>query len=535
MRSRRATCSLMAMLMSLSSCATYHAANIETDQAAEQATAAATMPSPPVVSSTDEPYLLGTPVAVDTAPPAILEQAITIIKAQPLPLTDIAGDITAITGIPVSVDSLGEGGGSATGLLGAGGSIGGLPPPPPALLQAATGSISNVPSVSVRYSGKLQGLLDDLVAQSGMSERFDNGEIKFFRIESKTFEIPAFQDVTGETSSIDASAGASSSSSGSSSSTGSSGSSTGETTLTDTSTSDIWAGLLKTGNAVAGGGTVVVDPASGTLTVSGTPDQVQQVSDWVDGEIQSMSKQVSIVIKIYNVQLNNESNYGFNPSVAFSNAAKSFGLTVGGASIPAVAGSATPASFAASVLSTATGGIGEFSGSTAAVQALASLGKVSQVFTRSIMTLNGQRAPLQSGEQTAYNAGGTQTSTASVGSTSTITLGNIPTGFTGSFLPRVIGDKIFIGMNITITSLVTIRSISSGTATAEAPKTTDLQVRQYAALKSGETLVVTGYQENDAGDTRNGVGSPSFALLGGGDDSTTSKNLVAIVVTASEL
>jgi type IVB pilus formation R64 PilN family outer membrane protein len=250
----------------------------------------------------------------------------------------------------------------------------------------------------------------------------------------------------------------------------------------------------------------------------------------------NLSKQVAITIQIYDVQLNHEQNYGFTPTLAFENAAKSFGLSVAGASMPAVETSGqTPMSFGASILNTATGAAGEFAGSQAAVQALDTLGDVNQVFSRDIVTLNGQQSPIQVAQQIGYLQSSSTTSTTNAGNTTSLNPGTITAGFTGSITPRIVGGKIYIGMNMTISSLVGIKTITSGGSSIQLPTTDDTVVTQSAALQSGSTLMVTGYQENNGNATHNGVGSPYMPLLGGGGDADITKNLIAIIVTARTL
>jgi type IVB pilus formation R64 PilN family outer membrane protein len=513
-------------------------AKTQSDQAAQFASTA-TIPDLPVISSTPAPYLLGTAVSVPQPLPAIFDQPITLQIAQEVSLEDVAGQITTITGMPVSVSGLGTDQASTASGPPTPSSLGGLPPPPASLLASISGGsdAASMPMISVRYSGTLHGLLDDIAARSGTSWRFDNGTIILFRVETKIFELPALAWATAQSSSIATTTGASSSSGSSGSSGGSSTSnnSVGTTAITNTSTTDVWDGLQKTASSVGGGASVIADSSTGTLTATGTPDQLDQISEWVDSLNQTLSKQVAVVIRVYDVKISHETNYGIDPIVAFENAAKSFGLTYGGAGVPLVTGSAAPAEFSAGILSGATGQAGLFKGSGAALQALASLGKVSQVFTRSIVTLNGQPAPLQDAVQTVYLASSSTTSTASVGSTTTLTPGNLTTGFTGSFLPRIVGNRIFLGMNITISSLVSLTTFTAGQSSIQEPTTTDMEIQQSASLKSGDTLMVTGYQASSANTTENGVGSPAFAFLGGGSDATTEHDLVAIVVTASTL
>jgi type IVB pilus formation R64 PilN family outer membrane protein len=526
--------SLLALTISLSGCAVFQQQGADQDHAISVINNSH-IPSPQTVETVSAPFLLGPAVAVATQPPALLNQNITITVAQPLPVTAVAAQITQVTGIPVQVTGMNSGGGDSPSAA----SVGGLPAPPSALLASSGGSMPDIPDVSVHYSGSLHGLLDTIASDAGISWKFDqdSGTIVLFRVETQTFEIPALAWVTDGTNQITAQAGASSSSSSSSSGgTNATTQSTGQTTITNTQKTDVWSDLAATAKSISDGANVSTNSSSGTITVTGTPDQIAQVSQWVQTMTDNLSKQVAITIQIYSVQLNHEQNYGFTPTLAFENAAKSFGINLVGASMPVVQTSGqTPMTFGASILNTATGAAGQFAGSEVAVQALDTMGTVNQVFSRDIVTLNGQQSPIQVAQQIGYLQSSSTTSTTNAGNTTSLNPGTITAGFTGSITPRIVGGKIYLGMNMTISSLVNIKTITAGGSSIQLPTTDDTVVNQSAALQSGSTLMVTGYQENGGNSTHNGVGSPYMPLLGGGADANVTKNLIAIIVTARTL
>lgn len=526
--------------VSLAGCATFHQAK-ESEAHATSQIAAAQKDFPSVVETTAAPYLTGAAVKVAKKPNPVLGETVTLVSAKPISIHEIAGRITDITGLPVRVTglSLPSSGISTIPPLE---EKGGLPPPPASLLSAAStqSATVHVPSLTLRYHGSLRGLLDTVAARTGLSWRLRHGRLSFFKIESRTFLIPALAGETKTKNKISASTGATSSSGALGMSGGGAGgsgqnSSTGTTSVTSSADTDIWKGLEKTAKAVSGGAAVTADASSGTITVTGTPDQISQVADWVNTLRATLSKQVAVTIHIYSVQLDHEQNYGFSPTLAFKNAAKSFGLSLAGAPVPQIASGTSPFSFAASILKTATGAAGEFKGTQAAVQALATLGHVSQVFSQSRVTLNGQPAAIQVAQQTGYLAESEINSTANVGSTTGLIPGNVTTGFTGTITPRIVGNQILLGMKMEISSLVNLKTVTSGGSSIQVPTTTDTVVNQSAALKSGNTLMITGYKEVDGNTTRNGVGSPYFAFLGGGGDASVKRKLIAIVISARSL
>lgn len=542
----KARLGILFLVVGLSGCATFRQATNMNNTASNDIQQAQDQ-YPKVVNVTSAPYLMGAVVQAVAPPDPILSENVTLVSAEPLTITEIAGRITSMVGLPVDVTGLmstADSDASAGGGFSPGGGItipqplrGGLPPPPASMMGGSALSsgggasgLAGVPSVSLHYHGTLGGLIDTVTAQTGLSSKIQDGRLVFFKYETRTFLIPALVGSVSTTNQITANSGASASGGATGGSSGAdNNSSAGQTSITSTSTTDVWAGITKTAETVGGGAKVVADSSTGTITVTGTPGQLDQVAAWVQSLSDTLSKQVAITIHIYSVKLNNEQNYGFNPQFAFKNAAGKFGFSVAGAPSPAVSSSLSPFTFGAQILK------GKFAGTDLAVQALATLGQVSQVFSQSRVTLNGQPASIQVAEQTGYLASSEVTTTANVGSSASLTPGSVTTGFTGTVTPRVVGESIYLGMNMVISSLENLKTVSSGDSSIQVPTTEDTVVSQSAVLKSGSVLMITGYNEADGSNSHNGVGSPYFPLFGGGGDASVGHDLIAIVVTARTL
>lgn len=513
--------SALLLVFGLSGCATFQDAAHMNGQASGDI-AHANMQYPKVIDVTQAPYLTGTEVRSVRPPNPILSETITLVNAQPMTIHQVAEQISATTGIPVEVTGLLSNTANNTTSQPSRVTRDGLPPPPAAIFSEPTENES-IPSIRLHYRGSLGGLINIITAQTGLSSRIENGCLIFFKTETKTFIIPALAEEVATSSQISASSGATSSSS---SSGNNNNNSTGTTTITNTSSTDMWSGITKTAKTIGDGAQIVADPSTGTIAVTGTPAQIDQVSAWVQSLSNTLSKQVAITIHIYSVKLNKEQNYGYSPTLAFHNKANELGLTAQGAPVPGISSNTSPFTFGAQIIG------GKFKGTELVVQALASLGKVSQVFSQSRVTLNGQPASIQVAEQTGYLASVQNTSTAQVGSTTSLTPGSVTTGFTGTVTPRVVGDKIYLGMNMVISSLLNLKTVTSNNTSIQVPTTDDTVVNQSAMLQSGSMLMITGYNEADSSSTHNGVGSPYFPLLGGGADASVGRDMVVIVITA---
>lgn len=85
-----------------------------------------------------------------------------------------------------------------------------------------------------------------------------------------------------------------------------------------TSTINFWADLTDSLKALVGTGngrSVIVNPASGTIIVKGFPDDIRQVTNFVDQIQSSMSRQVVLEVKLLEIQLSDAYAAGINWSV----------------------------------------------------------------------------------------------------------------------------------------------------------------------------------------------------------------------------
>ncbi len=522
---------LLSALVPLAGCATFHQAH-EMRTRAEQQIAQAQLPaSPPVVQTVDTPYLMGSAVRVVKATPNILRYPITIRSGIPMTIREIAGIFATDTGIPVVMGDMGSVSGSSTAALPAlpGQQLPGLP---------IGGGRRTDKMLLASWSGSREALLNAVASHFGCWWKYADGRVVLYRQETRTFMIPAFAVKTQSSNSITASSGGSSggtsgstgggATGGSSSSgSGSSGSGSGSVSITNTTDVNVWSNLAKEAKTVAEGATVFTNPALGSVTVTGTPIQVGAVASWVHGMTHQMGRQVALTVHVYQVTVNNEQNYGFNPSLAFQSVGGKYGVSFSGAPAPQPVSGTAPMSLSAGILS------GPFSGSKVVMQALATMGDITSSYSYPSVTLNDQPISIQSAQNTGYLAE-TSPSVISngVATTGGLEPGQVTAGFTALLTPRIIGDNIFLSMNMTISSLTQLQSFSSGGQTIYTPDTNSFSTPQMVKLKSGDMLVLSELKQDTATTTHNGVGSPSMPLLGGGADASVTHQMVVITVSA---
>lgn len=533
--------------LSLSGCAVEkEAVKMQSDTMQRINEARAKEPPPaPVITTTSGAWLMGQTIKV--APPVspILSSAILYHPAQRVSLADIAAYITLSKGLVIDVSEVtqtqtGTTPGISTTMpaspMGASpmGSPAMLPSPQQLGIGGGFGMAmpQTIQSMSINYEGTVSGLLDIAANKAAVWWKFVDGKVVFFRTETKTFYLPsvARKSVGNSTITTTSSGSGSASSSGATSTSTTSGA-----TITSDYSIDVWGDMEKTAKAVGNGAQVVANASAGSLTVTGTPSQIRAISDWVKTLNEQLSQQVAITVHVYRVKMTNEDTYNWDPSIVFKKAAGTYGYTLTSPTALVPASGATPLGLVANVLTGAPGAWGQYSGSQAAFQALSTLGNVSETLQRTMVTLNGQPAPIQIANQQGYLASSTTTQATTGGSTTAYTPGSVTTGFTATFLPRVINGKIVLSMTMTNSSLIGITSVGNSTNGIQVTNVDLDTFQQSVSLTPGDALLLSGVQQDNSNTSNSGVGSAKNMLFGGGVNNKTGKSMIAIVVSAKVL
>lgn len=456
-----------------------------------------------------------------------------------LSLQQFAERITARTGIPATVSpeaiqasfssqmSQLQGVGSLPQVPG-GQPVGtsGIPAMPSTVGMAGTQQMPQTVQISYT-SGDLKGLLDTAVARYGVSWRYANERIEFFVVESRTFMVRAAPADASMTSRL--SSGVSSGGSGSSGSAGggntisqSSGNSSMETSVRNSL--NTWGSLTDSVRGMLSSrGRAVSSPVTNSITVTDTPEVLDNVAAFIDKQNDILSKQVVLNVTVLAVTTGDTDDYGISWNLVYQTLKTAYGITnVFNPLAGAVA-------ISAAVLNSANS---RWAGSQAVISALSQNRKVRIETTASVTALNNQPTPVDVSKQTTYIAQSSTTSTPNIGSTTAITPGVVSSGFSMTVLPTIMQDgQVILQFQTGISSLRQIRTITSGTSSIEAPELDSRTFLQRVAMKSGDTLVLSGFEQTDDNLERSGVGSADNSLAGGGTKGRTNKEVIVILVT----
>lgn len=461
--------------------------------------------------------------------PAMFQQKASMNIQSATPLSEIAARITRISGKIVNIqqDVLDGTAGEIGQMIGnkggatAGGSAGG------GSSSSSSGEKDPLIVSDVVFDGNLAGLLDVVTGKLNLAWRWDGQQIQIYRYETKMFRLNALAGVAQMTASLNTASSTNGSGGGdgttaSANQTGTSG----QNTQIDAVTSiweDVGAALQA---SLSPKGTMSMVPSAGTITVKDTANVLRTIESQVSEYNKIYSKQVLLNVQVYQVERSADDDYGVDWSAAWKWANGKYGISV---STSGNTGTGSGTTFKLS------GSGGALESATAAVQALSTLGKTSLVTSGSVISLNGQTVPLNVSREVAYLQSSSTTVSGDSGvSSSTLTPGLVTEGFAMNFTPRVTdGNNIIMRYTVDLSSIEKITDFSTpdGSSTIQLPQRLVRNFMQNVSVKSGETLVLTGFQQVGGNDTSSGIGSSWAWFLGGAKKANATNRTIVIIVT----
>lgn len=521
------------------------------------------MRKPQPAMESREPVRITTDPWVDTRPmraverrlPADADCNIVFKPAIATGLMEFAQQITQDCHIAVRVtpDAIASVNGAANGSL-SGGALSQMPqaggnsqlpalPPLPGSSMSGTmiqalpmsGSAPGLLS-DINWRGPLSGLLDLVTARNGLSWRYNDNSnsISIFYLDTRTFRLDAFPVVTamqstiqtGTNSSLGASGGSGSSggASGGSSGSGASGTAGSAQTTTVSMQSSLYADIENTLKSflTPGTGRLAISPSTGTVSVTDTPEVLDRIGTLLDHENTALTQQIILHTKVLSLSVDDNDEAGVNWDIVYKTLSHSFHL-----SSPFQPAS-NAGTLGASVINT-----GNFAGSNVVVSALSSLGRVRTITSPSITTLNLQPAPVQIGRQIGYVASSQVSQTQGAGTVGGLEPGFVTVGFNMTLVPRLLEDnrELLLQYSINISALNQIRSVSAAGTTIEFPDVDTRLFNSAVKLRSGETLILHGFEQDQVSGNRQGTFSPFAWMLGGGIKASHSRQIIVVLIT----
>lgn len=510
-------------------------------------------PKRPTVIISDKPWVSTQPVIARRGLPAALDCEKAYRPADSVTINDVAQFITSECGIPIliSPEALNPGlNVMATGNSPA--AQGPVPANPESLVGlfptgpttsssqpssfSAEGYGSHAAIRGIKFNGRISGLLDMVTSRLGLSWHYSPIEraVRVTYFDTKVFDVYAFGDKqeiesvvkSGMTTTTGTGSGTNGGSSSASGASGESGSNQSTKVTLNTSILTDIQNNVQSMLSRSPPGRLYMAPSTGTLTVTDRPDVLARVEAYLNKTNADITRQVLFNVKVFEVTLTDKDQMGLNWSAVYKSLSNKWGFSLSN-QVSGISGNAVSGSVG--IVDTANSA---WAGSTAIIKALAEQGRVSNVRSPSVTTLNLQPAPIQIGNVKGYIPSSTTSATASVGTTTALNAGTITSGFNMNLLPRVMeNDELLVMISINMSSKPTFTTFTSNGSSAQTADYDTKGLSPKVKLRSGQTLILSGFDEMSEDATKSGVESPGFFGLGGSQIRNSTHSVLVVLIT----
>ena len=436
------------------------------------------------------------------------DTGVTILLNESVSLQVLANDIYSATGIPVKIDS-----------------------------QVAPEKLKK--TVNVAYTGKLSGLLSQVATDLDLLWYYDKNSIVFYETETKTFTLFALGTEVAYQTAV---------------STDDSNEVSLQSTLKewDEVENAIASIIGKNSNA-----DFTVSRSLGTITVTASPSVLARVGDYIERQNKRLSQLITIDVKVLQVTISNDSAFGLNLAAAInstsglnivanpknnlaSTEASSMNIAVLSNAVSALTGAThleggTTVDGAYTQDQIMNGSLSGAAGSSALIESLAKQGKVSLVTNVGVTTRSNRVAPVSNTRTTGYIKRFESRNFTTVES-STVDQDDLETGFTMQLLPNVLENgKILLLFRMSVRELLRMSTQTIGEVTLQLPEVEERSFMQEVIMESGQMLVVSGFEKQTNEDKRYGLGDPDFIALSGSRESSSTREVLVVILTPQVL
>lgn len=370
---------------------------------------------------------------------------------------------------------------------------------------------SDTSRMLVSYKGSLSGLLDEVCSYFSVWWKYENGEIYIYKYTTKTFTLYTLPTAPSMTSSVSSSSG-------------------GGTITSGVSNIDLWGNIVTAVKSMLGtGSSLITDPMNGTLTITATPTEIKKVAKFVHEQNIRLARQVAISVKVLQVEVDEKHGFGFGFLANYTGDDFTLSNIEG------------PGSISTSNSNIEMGIIHSDFQLNAFMNALAEQNTTSLVTSGTVTTMNNKPAPIQVVKTQNYISELTKTNNGTVGGENsydvTVETEEIETGFTLDVLPRVMDHgRLMMLFSLSLSDLLSLEEVPLTTEGQDSgyiqnPVIEERGFSQEVALKSGETLVLSGYERVETKSTKEGLGTVNNNILGGNQSNNKTRTILVILLT----
>lgn len=331
-------------------------------------------------------------------------------------------------------------------------------------LQFLEGQINSGIQFTIEHAGTVGSVLDQLAAKANLFWKWDNGQITFYRNETKTFIVDllpgesSFTAVVGNASAQNSAAAY-------------------HATTISSALGSAWENLaLSVASMVSSSGRFALSEQIGTLTITDTPTAIEKVESYVDSVNATTGRKIAVRTEVYEVAVDADGGSWFNWASVLEDSQGTEQERITGPGVSVI------------------GLQSKFKNTEALMAAVSENARVSLITSSSTYTTNGKPVPVQVIEETTYLASvGNQPG--ATPNQAVLTPGVISSGLSMSLLPKIESDgDIMMQVTMDISELNGISSFGSGGSKIQLPSKSSKTFLQRASLRSGETLVMSGFE-----------------------------------------
>jgi len=497
--------------------------NVQAKKYLQSATSSSGKKDGPVV--TDTPWVSVKPVTTKTKLPPIFHKRAALSEPYPTQVQTVLDKLRQVTDLHITLqrdvierpalqDVLAQQASTMTSTTDSTGAAASLANQQQNLGETqVTGASLPKVKITVSHTGTVQSLLDAVAAALQCDWRYeaDQHRIVFYRYVTRYYHLVGFPGTDSTNNTV---------------TTGSTsdGGSTSSVTYGGNQLSK-WKNLkdgLK--SLLSADGRYIVDETSGTVLVRDLPDIMKRVSHYIGDLNSSAKQQIAIDVRVYRVSVDSSDTRGINWGLLFESSGFKATLT-------SPRGNLTNVS--SLVLASPDSATGNWNGSQLFLDSLSKLGKVSVVSTTTLRTVNHQAVPFNSTRTIAYVKSTQVQSTANVGTTTTQQTDSVDVGFNVNVMPDIQPNSrdVLMQVGMSLSALDDLKTISNNGSTVQLPEVSRRNFLQRIWLRSGQSLVVAGYQQVNTSLTKSGVITYDSWGAGGRADAANTTDTLVIVLT----
>lgn len=374
----------------------------------------------------------------------------------------------------------------------------------------------------VSYRGPLSGLLDEVSSRFGIWWKYEKNELYFYKFVTKTFvlySLPTKQSLSTNVG-------------GSSTDSGSGGSSS--LSLSSSAELEIWKNIEDSiKSMVSKDATLSMDPVNGIISLTATPNDIRKVAHFINEQNARLSRQVAISVKVLQITIDDSDTYAMDVSALFKDGKSTFGV--------ASAATGVSEDVATNLTMSIMPGNWDIKSS---IKAVSEQATTNLITSGTVTTMNNKPAPIQVVKKQNYISEITKTNSGGDSGTYDISTETeeIETGFTMNVLPRILEHgRMLLMFDMTLSDLIKLEKVDlisgstdekdNGGEYIQNPIIESRGFSQEVSLKSGESLVLTGYERVENTASKTGVGSATNSLLGGSAQAGKVRSVLVIILT----